>query len=116
METDAELLARYRQVEAQYDKAKAGMERLKLGSPARTRKAQWAGSLNFTLLDIKSQIEEPRPSNPPSPATPTTELWRRNPRTSRGMKGKVNGLGGESRPSPIGWTTGEAGCKRLAEW
>jgi hypothetical protein len=58
VETDAELLARYQQVEAQYSKTKNEMERMKLGSPARTRKAQWAGSLNFTLLDIKSQIEE----------------------------------------------------------
>ncbi len=58
METDAELLARYHEVKAQYGKTKNEMERMKLGSPARTRKAQWAGSLHFTLLDIKSQIEE----------------------------------------------------------
>jgi hypothetical protein len=56
MESKAELLARFQRVKADYDAAVKQMNRMKLG-PARTRKAMWAGSLNFTLLQIKSELE-----------------------------------------------------------
>lgn len=56
MESKAELLARLQRVKADYDTAIKQMNRMKHG-PARTRKAKWAGSLNFTLLQIKSELE-----------------------------------------------------------
>jgi hypothetical protein len=56
MESKAELMARFQRVKADYDAAVKQMNRMKHG-PARTRKAMWAGSLNFTLLQIKSDLE-----------------------------------------------------------
>lgn len=55
-ETNEELLARYRSVKADHDKARKQMERMKLGSPNRDRKARWVGSLYFTLSGIESKI------------------------------------------------------------
>jgi hypothetical protein len=56
-ESNEDLLARHGRVKDQYDKAHKQMEKLKHG-PSRTRKAQWAGSLNFTLLSIESELRE----------------------------------------------------------
>jgi hypothetical protein len=56
MESKPELLARFHRVKTDYDAAVKQMNRMKLG-PARTRKAMWVGSLNFTLLQIKSDLE-----------------------------------------------------------
>jgi hypothetical protein len=56
MESKAELLARLQRVKADYEAVVKQMDRMKHG-PARTRKAMWAGSLNFTLLQIKSELE-----------------------------------------------------------
>ena len=57
MESKAELLVRFQVVKAKYDTAVKQMNRMKHG-PARTRKAMWAGSLGFTLSQIKSDLEE----------------------------------------------------------
>jgi len=57
-ESDTELLARYNHVKKEHDKVVKSMEKMKLGSPARTKKAQWGGCLCFTLLQIISEIEE----------------------------------------------------------
>lgn len=55
-ETNAQLLKRYQTVKTKYEKAVKAVEKAKLGSPNRTRKALWAGSLGFTLLQIESEI------------------------------------------------------------
>jgi hypothetical protein len=52
METDQELLARYTRCKTELDKSTRAREHMKMGS-ARTRKAQWCGSLLFTLLGIE---------------------------------------------------------------
>jgi hypothetical protein len=57
-ETNDELLARHKRVKDEVDKVKQQMERLKLGSPSRIRKAKWGGCLNFTLLQIESEMRE----------------------------------------------------------
>jgi hypothetical protein len=57
METDRELLARYTHCKAELDKASKARERMKMGS-SRMRKAQWCGSLLFTLLGIEQEMEE----------------------------------------------------------
>jgi hypothetical protein len=57
METDRELLARYTLCKAELDKASKTREHMKAGS-ARMRKAQWCGSLLFTLLGIEREMEE----------------------------------------------------------
>lgn len=56
MESKAELLARFQVVKAKYDTAVKQMNRMH--GPARTRKAMWAGSLSFTLLQIQSKLED----------------------------------------------------------
>lgn len=56
MESKTELLARFQRVKTAYETAVEQMNRMKLG-PARTRKAMWAGSLKFTLLQIRSELE-----------------------------------------------------------
>lgn len=56
-ETDTELLNRYSHVKKLYKKAEASAKRCK--NPAnRTQKMMWAGSLNFTLLQIESEIDD----------------------------------------------------------
>jgi hypothetical protein len=57
METDQELLTRYTHCKAELDKATKAREHMKAGS-VRTRKAQWCGSLLFTLLGIEQEMEE----------------------------------------------------------
>jgi hypothetical protein len=57
METDQELLARYTRCKTELDKSTRAREHMKMGS-ARTRKAQWCGSLLFTLLGIEQEMEE----------------------------------------------------------
>ena len=57
MESKADLLARFQVVKTKYDTAVKQMNRMKHG-PARTRKAMWAGSLSFTLLQIQSKLED----------------------------------------------------------
>jgi hypothetical protein len=56
--TDAELIVRYKHVEAERDKAVTAYQRMKAGIIARTRKVQWAGCLNFTILQIESEMRE----------------------------------------------------------
>lgn len=60
METDADLIARHQTVKAEYAKAVTAYQRMKSPTAARTRKVQWAGSLNFTLLQIESEMRERR--------------------------------------------------------
>jgi hypothetical protein len=57
-ETDAELLARHAHVKGLVDKGMKQMERMKLGSSARMRKAQFIGTLNFTLGQCRAEIDE----------------------------------------------------------
>ena len=56
-ETDKELLARYNFVKSEYEKASRLAHRAKCGG-TRDRKMRWAGCLNFTLIQIESEIEE----------------------------------------------------------
>jgi len=56
-ESDADLIARHKRVEELYLKAKKSAERCKPGG-TRDRKMRWAGSLNFTLIGIQSEMEE----------------------------------------------------------
>ncbi len=58
METNKELTERHARVKEEYNKAKAQAERCKLGSALRSRLMKWAGSLNFTLLGIESDMRE----------------------------------------------------------
>lgn len=58
METDAELLDRYRRVKAKHDKVLHGIGKMKVGARGRPRRVMWAGSLQFLLLSIQSEIEE----------------------------------------------------------
>jgi len=57
-ETDEDLLARYAHVKGLVDKHMKQLERMKLGSSARTHKAMFIGTLNFTLGQCRSEIEE----------------------------------------------------------
>lgn len=57
METDRELLTRYTRCKTELDKANESREHMKMG-PARICKAQWCGSLLFTLLGIEQEMEE----------------------------------------------------------
>jgi hypothetical protein len=57
-ESDAELLERYRHICDEHRKARQRMERMKLGSGQRGRQARFVGSLEFTRLQVRSEIEE----------------------------------------------------------
>jgi len=56
-ESDDELLARYRTVKADHEKAVKSMNKMKPGSGARLNKARWVGSLYFLLLGMESEAE-----------------------------------------------------------
>ena len=57
MESNEELLARHAHVTSEHGKAKKKMERMRLGSARRDRQARWVGSLYFTLLGIRSEMD-----------------------------------------------------------
>ena len=57
-ETDEELLARYKHVTELFEDVIAQMNRLRLGSYKRTKKAMWGGCLNFTRGQIESELEK----------------------------------------------------------
>lgn len=57
METDDDLLARYARIRKDRLQAMQAMDRMKLGSAARDRKARWVGSLCFLLLGMESEME-----------------------------------------------------------
>lgn len=54
-ESNEQLISRYNLVKSEYDKAVASYQKMKFGN-ARTKKAKWAGCLNFTLLSIKAEM------------------------------------------------------------
>ena len=56
-ETDQELLDQHKRVEKRFAEAKASAERTKPGGN-RDRKMRFAGSLNFTLLGIESELRD----------------------------------------------------------
>mgnify|MGYP000960080377 CR=1 FL=1 len=56
-ETDEQLLDRYQRVQKKFNEAHRKMERLPLG-PSRSKAAQWAGCINFTLLGIESELRD----------------------------------------------------------
>lgn len=58
IESDAELLARYRAVRDRVTKAEKSLSRMTSASSRRDDKARWLGCLNFTLLGIEREIEE----------------------------------------------------------
>lgn len=55
-ESNEELLARHKRVKAKYLKAKQSAERCK--SSKRDSKFRFAGSLNFTLIQIESELDD----------------------------------------------------------
>ena len=57
-ETDEELKDRYQRCKEEHKQAKARMERSKLGSAERSRKARWVGCLYFNVLQIQTEMEE----------------------------------------------------------
>lgn len=57
METDQELLHRHKHVSDLLIKATKQLDKMKFSS-RRDQKARWCGSLQFILLQIKSEIEE----------------------------------------------------------
>lgn len=56
-ETNEELIQRYNHISEILSKLHKQLEVMKIG-PRKTRKAMWGGSLQFTLLQIKSKMEE----------------------------------------------------------
>lgn len=58
MESNSELLARHKHVAQLVADNRRQLERMTLGSPSRMRKAQFGGSLTFTLLQIESDMRE----------------------------------------------------------
>jgi len=56
--TNDELLAMRLNVQKLIADNRKRMERTKLGSPGRTRKAMFGGSLTFALLTIESDLRE----------------------------------------------------------
>lgn len=56
--TNDELLAMRENVQRQIAENQKRMERMTLGSSARTRKAMFGGSLTFALLTIESDLRE----------------------------------------------------------
>jgi len=57
MESNEELLARHVHVLAVHGQAKKKMECMKLGSASRDRQARFVGSLYFTILGIRSEMD-----------------------------------------------------------
>jgi len=55
LETDEQLIDRYKNVKELVEKNKRQLEKMQYG-PARIRKAQWGGCLTFTLLQIESEM------------------------------------------------------------
>jgi hypothetical protein len=56
-ETNEELIARHQRVQEKYQQAVRSRDRTK-SRPARDQKSRWAGSLNFTLLSIESEMRD----------------------------------------------------------
>jgi len=56
-ETNEQLLRRHKTVKAKYQQAKKSAERCK-SRGNRERKMRFAGSLNFTLLQIESELDD----------------------------------------------------------
>lgn len=58
METNDELIARHQRVKKLVATNQKQLDKMKLGSAARTRKAMFGGSLTFTLLQIESEMRD----------------------------------------------------------
>jgi len=56
-ETNEQLIQRFQNVKGLFEKASAQVQKAKYGS-TRSQKAKLAGSLNFTLLGIRAEMEE----------------------------------------------------------
>ena len=57
-ESNEQLQARYERVKEDVDRRHQQLERLKPGSPSRTKKARLCGCIRFTLLQIESELRE----------------------------------------------------------
>jgi hypothetical protein len=58
METNEELLTRYNRIKTHHENMMRQVDKMQLGSSARERRARWAGSLYFTLLQIEDEMRK----------------------------------------------------------